>query len=201
MHTNERETENLCTLLESAINQNSKKWLKYILAVLRNEADAEDVMQEAIKRVLSRDRLFPSEEEIRKYLSRAISNSALELYNRKKRERNRHMPLCEPLLHSNGLSPHKYLEESEISQLKEQMIRLLDDGLLQLPEKEHEALRLTMLESQGLSIRDAGLNNRIAYSTLRHRSKQAIRHLRKYFERELKEHKPAFRSRKSLWKD
>jgi RNA polymerase sigma-70 factor (ECF subfamily) len=161
--------------------------MKYILAVLRNEADAEDVMQEAVRRVLSRNRFFPSEEAIRKYLSRAISNSALELYNRRKRERLRYIPICEPLLRSSGPSPHKYLEESEIAKLKERINCLLNDGLLRLPEKEYEALRMTMLEPQGLSIREAGMNAGIPYSTLRARSRQAIRHLRKYFEQELKD--------------
>lgn len=181
-------------MLESAIHRNGEKWLKYILAILKNEADAEDVMQEAVRRVLSRDRFFPSEEEARMYLSRAIGNSALELYNCRKRERAKQMPICEPLLESTGPNPYKYLEEREISHQKERMIGLLNDGLMKLPEKEHEALRLTILEARGLSIRDIGTSNGIPYSTLRHRSKQALRHLRKYLDRSLKSQEPVSRS-------
>jgi RNA polymerase sigma-70 factor (ECF subfamily) len=195
MHTNQPESENLGAMLESAIHRNGAKWLKFILAILKNEADAEDVIQEAIRRVLSRNRFLPSEEEARMYLSRTIGNTALELYNCRKRERARQLPINEFLLsHPGGSTPYKYLAEKEISDEKEQMIGLLSDGLMRLPAKEREALRLTILESRGLSIRDAGASNGIPYSTLRHRSNQGLRRLRKFLERELKSKEPGVRS-------
>jgi RNA polymerase sigma-70 factor, ECF subfamily len=195
MQANHRESENLRAMLESAIHRNGAKWLKYILAILKNEADAEDVIQEAIRRVLSRNRFLTSEEEARMYLSRTIGNTALELYNCRKRERARQLPINEFLLSDPGCStPYKYLAEKEISAEKEQMIGLLSDGLMRLPAKEHEALKLTILESRGLSIRDAGAGNGIPYSTLRHRSNQGLRRLRKFLEKAVKNKEPAVRS-------
>jgi RNA polymerase sigma factor (sigma-70 family) len=187
MHTDRQESENLGAMLESAIHRNGAKWLKFILAILKNEADAEDVIQEAVRRVLSRNRFLPSEEEARMYLGRTIGNTAFELYKCRKRERAKQLPINDSRLsHSGGSNPYKYLEERELSDRKDKMINLLSDGLRRLPLKEREALRLTVLESRGLSIRDAGESNGIAYSTLRHRSNQALRRLRKYLERSLK---------------
>ena len=191
MHIANQIEADLGTMLESAINRNGEKWLRFILRILKNEADAEDVIQEAVRRVLSRKRLLPSEDEARMYLSRAIGNAAFELYNCRKRERIKQLPIQESLfLPSGDISPYKHIEEREKSRHRERMLNLLSDGLTQLPAKEREALRLTVLESRGLSIRDAGMSNGIPYSTLRHRSKQAIRKLRKYLEKSLKDMKP-----------
>jgi RNA polymerase sigma factor (sigma-70 family) len=187
MQIQEQSGVDINSMLESVIDRNGEKWLRFILRILKNEADAEDVIQEAVRRVLSRKRLLPSEDDARMYLSRAIGNAAFELYNCRKRERIKQTPILEShFLPSRDSSPYKNMEERETSIHRERMLNLLSDGLMQLPVKEQEALRLTILESRGLSIRDAGMSNGIPYSTLRHRSKQALRRLRKYLEKSLK---------------
>jgi DNA-directed RNA polymerase specialized sigma24 family protein len=118
------------------------------------------------------------------YLGRAIGNAAFELYNCRKRERMRRFPVHEQiLLPAFTSSPFACLEHSEKSREKEQLLGLLDEGLKRLPSKQSEALRLTILESRGLSIRDVGMTNGIPYSTLRHRSKQGLRTLRKFLKK------------------
>ena len=69
---------------------------------------------------------------------------------------------------------------------RKQLLRMLHEGLLILPLKQREALRITILESCGLSIRDAGSAYGIPYSTLRHRSKQGLWHLRRFLQREMR---------------
>ncbi len=179
------QAESLRKVLGSIIRTNAGKWLRFILAILKNEADAEDVIQEAVRRVLARDLSFGSEDQVRMYLGRAIGNAALELYNCRKRERMRRASINEQiLLPANVSSPFACMEESEKTDKKERMLNLLDQGLMGLPSKQYEALRLTILESRGLSIRDVGMTNGIPYSTLRHRSKQGLRQLRKFLQRE-----------------
>lgn len=174
-------SESLRTALSSVFCSNAGKWLRFILAILRNEADAEDVIQEAVRRVLARDLSFASEDHVRMYLGRAIGNAALELYNRRKRERIKQFPISDNILPpADTSSPFVHIEESERFHEKEQLLSILDEGLKQLPVKQYEALRLTILESRGLSIRDAGATNGIPYSTLRHRSQQGLRNLRKF---------------------
>jgi RNA polymerase sigma factor (sigma-70 family) len=175
--------ESLRVLVGSVIQNHASRWLRFILTILKNEADAEDVIQEAVRRVLTRDISFHSEEEVRRYLGRAIANAALELYNRRKRERLRQSSINEQTLPSiNTSSPFAYMMEVEKSGEKERLLALLDTGLKKLPIKQYEALRLTILESGGLSIRDVGVMNGIAYSTLRYRTKEGLRHLRNFLE-------------------
>jgi RNA polymerase sigma factor (sigma-70 family) len=183
MQTEKPDGIHLHTALETIIDRNSGRWFRFIVGILKNEADAEDVIQEAVRRVLKRNRSFPSEEQVKMYLGRAIGNTAFELYNSRKRNRMRHTPIQESiLLYSSISSPDAGMEEKERSRRKERMLGLLEKGLRQLPSKQEEALRMTMLESQGQSIRDVGLRHRIPYSTLRHRNKQGLRRLRKFLE-------------------
>ena len=76
--------ETLRALLGSVVHHNAGKWLRFILTILKNEADAEDVLQEAVRRVLARNVSLESEDQVRMYLNRAIANAALELYNCRK---------------------------------------------------------------------------------------------------------------------
>jgi RNA polymerase sigma-70 factor (ECF subfamily) len=180
-------TEDLRAVLGSILDHNAGRWLRFIEAILKDDADAEDVIQEAVRRVLARNCPLSSEEQARMYLARAIGNAALEFYNSRKRERMRHIPIREnTLLPDNTSSPYACLEAREKSAEKELLLHLLHEGLTRLPLKQHEALRLTILESRGLSIRDVGITNGIPYSTLRHRNKQGLRRLRRFLERELK---------------
>lgn len=166
----------------SVLHHNSAKWLRFIVAILKNEADAEDAMQEAVRRMLGRDLSFRSEDEVRMYLGKAVGNAALELYNCNKRNRLRRMPVNEQILLPANSNPFAYMTELERKREKELLFDLLDEGLKRLPAKQYEALRLTILDSRGLSIRDVGATSGIPYSTLRHRTRQGLRGLRRYIE-------------------
>ena len=184
MHTPEIEpTPNVREVLGSILDQNRGKWQRFIAAILKNDADAEDVVHNAVRRVLVRDKHFSSEEQVRMYLGRAIGNAAFERYKGMKRERLRQMPVDEQVLMSaESTSPYDRMEQAEECIERERLLGLVRQGLEHLPSKQYEALRLTILESRGSSIRDAGMNNGIPYSTLRHRSKQGLRRLRRYLQ-------------------
>ena len=182
-----REAEDLRVILGPILSKNRSRWLKFILAILKNEEDAEDVLQEAVRRVLTCNRPFLSREQARMYLGRAIGNTALEVYNTRKRERMKQIPIKESLLMTdNTRSPYACMEQKERAEERKHLAGMLHDGLILLPMKQREALRITILESCGLSIRDVGTAYGIPYSTLRHRSKQGLRRLRRFLEHELK---------------
>jgi RNA polymerase sigma-70 factor, ECF subfamily len=189
MHIEEtRAINDIRTVLGPIIDRNGGRWFRFIAAILKNDADAEDVIQEAVRRVLERNRPLPSKEEARMYLGRAIGNAALELYNVKKRERLRQSPIKDHVLPlANAKCPYTYLEERERTDERELLLGMLHEGLAHLPMKQYEALRLTILESRGLSIRDVGTTNGIPYSTLRHRSKEGLRRMRVFLEKSLRE--------------
>ena len=181
MHIEQTEdVGNLREILGGIIALHGGRWRRYISAILRNHADAEDVVQEAVGRMLTRDQSFLSEADVRQYLGRAIINAALELYNSRKRERRNRIPVTDYAVLPGRLpSPYDCMEEREESAEKEHLISRLQEALAQIPPKQIEALRLTIMEP-GSSIRDVGMNHGIPYSTLRHRSKQGLRALRKY---------------------
>ena len=184
MHTEAAEKiQNLKGTLESILNRHGGRWLSFIAAILKNRPDAEDVVQEAVRRVLARNLRFSSREQVRMYLGRSICNAALEVYNRRKRERRRQIPIEEQILvPAQTANPYACIEEREQAVIRDKQLGMIQEGLALLTDKQHEALRLTILDSRGLSIRDIGMNNGIAYSTLRHRSKQGLRRLRRFLD-------------------
>jgi len=174
----------LSKALAAVLASNKSKWLKFVEGFLGSRTDAEDVVQEAVRRVLVRARQLATEDQVRMYLGRAISNTAIELYKCRKRDRLRQLPLEEHILPtSSHATPQTVLEEQERSAERSRLVELLNQGLSRLPFKQYEALRLTVLDQDITSIRDAGLSNGIPYSTLRHRSLQALKRLRKFMRR------------------
>jgi RNA polymerase sigma factor (sigma-70 family) len=173
--------ENLALVLQ----RHGAKWFRFVLRVLGNEADAEDVLQEAVRRVLLRNRALATEDQVKKYLGRAIANTAIELYYSRKKDRTRYVAFQDNFgIYST--TPQTVLEEGEICAEREFMMQALNAALNRLPPKQYEAVRMTILEPGITSIRDAGALNGIAYSTLRHRSVQGLLRLRKFVRQALR---------------
>jgi RNA polymerase sigma factor (sigma-70 family) len=174
-------------VIDDLIRRHGDKWLRFVTRLLGSSEDAEDVMQEAVRRVLLRDHPFRSTEEVRLYLGRAIRNTAIETYHIRKRERARRLPLREQWIPSqDSRDPHSYLEHREQSDETRRLVTLLEEGLARLPQKQCEAVRLTLLAPECTSIREAGAEQGIPYSTLRHRCVQGMRNLRKYIKKALR---------------
>ncbi len=171
----------LCDVLGDVFIRNRRKWLGYLVCFLDNRGDADDVLQEAVGRVLARNLSFTSEDQLRMYLARAISNTAIEFYHLRRKERmcRRPLDLSACADYDRG-SPEDFLERMEQNARDEKARHLMRAGLRKLPPKQYEALCLTYLSPECNSIREAGMSRGIPYSTLRHRSIQGIRRLRRY---------------------
>jgi len=172
-------------VIADLICRHGDKWLRFVTRLVAE--DAEDVMQEAVRRVLLRNRPFRSTEEVRLYLGRAIRNTAIETYHIRKRDRARHLPLREQWIPSqDSRDPHSNLEHLEQSDETTRLMTLLEEGLARLPQKQCEAVHLTLLAPEFTSIREAGAERGIPYSTLRHRCVQGMRNLKKYIKKALR---------------
>jgi RNA polymerase sigma factor (sigma-70 family) len=136
------------TVLTELMHNHGEKWRRFVQRMLRNPADAHDVIQEAVRRVLSADRSFDTKDEVRMYLARAIGNTAIEYYHQRSRERSRSVPLWEHLVDSGDSgSPEEQMVRRERAARRAELLQVVRDGLTRLPAKQYEALRMTMLDS------------------------------------------------------
>lgn len=173
--------------LEAILEHNGEKWLKFVLGVVGNREDAEDALQEGLRRVLGCNRAFITEDEARMYLARSISNTAFEIYKCRKRERAHQIPIPSDLLVDGRVcDPQSLMEEREKEDEHDRLLSALDEAMVRLPVREYEALCITVLETNRGSIRDAGIAHDIPYSTLRYRRIEGLRRLRKYLARALR---------------
>ena len=167
--------------------QHRQRWFRYLLRFLGNPSDAEDVIQESAWKVLARRRSFLSKDELRMYLGRTISNTAVELYYLRKKERAIRSPI-EAASHFNAAqeTPDGLMQSTEDARLQERALGFLSAGLGRLPPKQHEAVRMAFLTPGHGSIREVGMALGIPYSTLRHRALRGVRLLRRHLSRALR---------------
>ena len=192
----ETDGRQLREFVESVVRSHGPGWVRYVRRVVRNEADAEDAVQEAVRRVLARNRQFSSSEDVRMYLGRAVSNAAIMIYNQRQRSRERMRPIRESTMtNAGGDNPQEIMEAQEAATERRRLMGILSDALARLPAKQYEAVRMTLLEQGEASIRDAVAASGIPYSTLRHRTVQGLRRLRKYANRAMR--KTGLRSRQA----
>jgi DNA-directed RNA polymerase specialized sigma24 family protein len=162
MYQPQSENPELCRLLETLFHRHRKKWLRHLGGFLSNPSDAE-------------------------YLGRAMANTAIELYHCRKKERLSHAAVdsdsCPATAQAN---PQEVMELTEESERTERALHWLRTGLSRLPPKQYEALCLTYLDPGLSSIREAGTASGIPYSTLRHRSMQGLRRLRRFLHRAMR---------------
>ena len=180
-------TGELSDVVAELFSRHGSKWFKHVMRIVGNPDDAEDVLQESVRRVLARRLPLESETAVRMYLARTITNRAIELYHLRRREQKRRLPLEDcAKAHLGNHNVPCVLEQREHSAERDRLLDLVHEGLARLPAKQYEALRLTVLERPRTSLRDAGLERGIPYSTLRHRSVQAVRNVQKFVRRALR---------------
>ena len=183
--------EELRTTLATILHRNSPKWLRISSAILRNKEDAEDILSEAVRRMLKKRRTFLSQEQMQLYMGRIVSNTALEMYKRRKRERRQYAPVLESHIKKTVAAadeffrPDLIMEEEERYIEHECRLRILRRGLEELPAHQYEAIRLTVLSNSDRTLRDAESLSGIPRTTIRYRCLQGIRTLRKHMAREL----------------
>lgn len=187
MGTSDHEGFELSTVVENLMLHYGHKWLSFVQSMVQNQADAEDVLQEAMLKMLARGRQFQSPDQARMYLGRIISNTAIELYHLRRRDRRQQRPLQEHMFQVPlPVEPAPLLSEAEEQKARARVLNLLNEGLARLPVKQYEALRMTVMDPQIISMRDAGVEHDIPYSTLRHRKLQGLRRLKRFLQRALR---------------
>jgi RNA polymerase sigma factor (sigma-70 family) len=197
MRQNDGRKNGNAEIVEVVLREHGCKWFRFALKVLGDPFDAEDVLQEGVRRVLGARKPFETNDELRLYLARVICNTAFELYRSKKKLRELQAPISPSLgFPGYGGDPVSLLFEKEGRREQEAQLCLLREALDGLPTKEYEALRAIDLDPGGNSIREASALIGIPYSTLRHRRKSGLRRLRRFFNRVIRKRKMASTSTK-----
>lgn len=172
-------SETLADILESE----QPKWRSCVGYILGSRQDADDCINDAAAKVMSR-RPDLTGEPLRLYLQRAVRNRALDFAKRNSRALRRWAPLW-ILDGRQGPDPAPDLDP--------ELFNTLNVKLSQLPADQFEALQaLYLARPEGVSIREVAEEYGIPFSTLLHRSKVAIKTLRRMYRREalLTEAKP-----------
>jgi len=182
--------EELRTALASILHRNSRKWVMLGRAILKNREDAEDVLSEAVHRMLRRGLSFPSQKHMQLYMGRVVRNTALEFYSLKKRKRRQYACVLENIItksaeeQAEAFRPDLIMEEEECYYENENQLALLRRGLQELPANQYEAIRLIAFGKNGSTFRDAEIVSGIPRATLRYRYMLGMKALRKYMTRE-----------------
>ena len=176
----------LAAIVEGLMLIHRDKWLRFVQSMVQDEADAEDVLQESVLKMLVRSRHFQSREHARMYLARIICNTAIEIYHMRRRNRRQLLPLHDNILDRSNPTelPRIWAQKEEVEKIR--LLNLLAEELTRLPAKQYEAVRLTVMNSALLSLRNAGVAYDIPYSTLRHRRDMGLRRLRRFLQRALR---------------
>jgi RNA polymerase sigma factor (sigma-70 family) len=176
--------EHLRAVLGELLCQHHERWQSLVRRFVGNPADAEDVIQEAARRLLERPPQFGSVEEIQMYLRRTVRNTAIEAYRARRRNQRRQVRLVEHrAVCRTDETPEVRLEAQERSEHLRRMGGFLQAGLRSLPADQYKAVVWTILGNRGSSIRGVGARAGIPYSTLRHRTARGLRQLRRFIER------------------
>jgi len=129
---------------------------------------------------------------MQKYMGRVVGNTALEFYNRRKRERRLYVQIRENNVTNSAeeqaevFRPDFIMEEEERYSEHEDRLTLLRRGLEELPAHQYEAIRLIAYSNNGMTLRGAESASGIPRATLRYRYIQGMKSLRKYMARERK---------------
>jgi len=184
--------EEIKTALAAILHRNSPKWMKMSRAILKNREDAEDVLSEAVYRMLRRGLSFPSQDHMQLYVGRIVRNTALEFYSFKKRKKRQYAQILESIItksaeeQAEAFRPDFIMEEEERYSENENRLTLLRRGLQELPAHQYEAIRLVAFSNSGSTFRDAETVSGIPRATLRYRYMLGMKALRKYMERDEK---------------
>ncbi|MGH9573033.1 MAG: RNA polymerase sigma factor [Candidatus Acidiferrales bacterium] len=136
-------------LYEIIVRRYNQRLYRIVRAILRDDAETEDVMQEAYVRVYQHLHQFEARSSFSTWLTRIAINEALA----RLRRRNRLQPLGDDI--ENGETGVIFLSESlnpEENASKAELGRMLESAMLALPERYR--LVLVMRDVEGLSTRE-----------------------------------------------
>ncbi len=153
-----------------------------VRSFLFDDARVEDILQDALSRVLASGRSFPDELETYRYLRRAVFNASIDHYRASRRRI--YLPLPEEPgdltlpIHTGPSDPLALLLQQERQSLKHAILREITGAMADLPDAQQEAIWMIMGQ-RDMRLKDLCRIKGIPYSTLRSRMLAGVERLRR----------------------
>ncbi len=161
--------KSLRSLLQVAWRKRFSDWLRFAVSLTQNEADAEDLVDEAVVRTLRAEPDLKSESDVHGYILTAIRNTS----NKWARAREqRHSLLLE--LRNQGQEPaSSALQELIEAELQAQIDDAVERALEKMPAENREAFGLYITEDPRLTLKEIAERQKTSRTTA-HRRVQAV---------------------------
>ncbi len=166
--------QDLRELLEEAATRRLSQWKGYALSITRNEADAEEVVQEAIAKTLRADPDVDTEERVHKYMQRAIRNTAFTLIDKRKRFVQLDAP--EDMLPPSSSALEIMLDDAD-ELAKKRLARALASKLPELDEHHRQVVENLVMRSPRMKLREMAEVQGVTTSTVHYRLQTALKKL------------------------
>ncbi len=161
-------------LLEKASATRWPQWRRYALSLTRNQADADDVVQDAIAKTLLAEPDLDSEERVHHYVQRAIRNTAFSLID----GRRRYVELPDPeRALPGGASALEVMLDSEDELAKRRLARALKSKLPELRDDDRQVIEGLVMRTPRLKLREMAEIQGVATPTVHYRLKTALKRL------------------------
>ena len=157
------------------VEQYSRPVFRLAFRMTGNEADAEEVVQEAFLRAYRGLGRFDGRAQFKTWLYRIATNAGLDLLRKRKRDEERREPVAPEGLHPAEVLPSENPSPDRLAQSEEMRVRV-GDALGRLAPKEKAAFVLRHFE--GMSIAEIGGTLEMRSSAVKNNIFRAVQKLR-----------------------
>ena len=169
-------------LLRDAWGSRLPDWRRFALSLTRNDADAEDLIDEAVARTLRADPSLKSEGEVHAYVVTAIRNTWFKW----SRVRTRRQAILEELRNRPEGWASSALQELVEAEQRGHLRDVLGSALEKMERKIRSAIGLYLLKDPGLTLEEIAEDQDVSVSTAHrrvHRGLRILAHKLKDFDR------------------
>jgi RNA polymerase sigma-70 factor (ECF subfamily) len=170
-------------LLERTSASRFAQWKRYALSLTRNEADADDVVQDAIANTLRLAPDLDSETRLHHYVRQAIRNTALSLLDRRRRFAGDDAAVEQAAGESSSALEIMLDTENELA--RRRLTRLLNRKLAELRDEHREVIEHLVLRTPRMKLREVAELQGVTTPTVHYRLQTALKTLLQLAEAEL----------------
>lgn len=169
-------------MLDRIWQKNLRVLRKLAAEILADQSAVEDVVQDALARVLSHRRTFQSEHEAFSFLRRTVLNTTIDYYRYRSRRGTRfyteYASSIRETTSEHSSDPFEQLVRSEKNRRREELLQQIRLAIQNLPRRQQEAIEIVFL-NEGKPIKEACREKGLSYSTVRSRMQAGLDRIRK----------------------